>query len=263
MDDQLLLSEILRYQNGNINYRTDIIIRENSLTLKINGLEIATLACLDDKLEELGVGFLNTEGVINGLQDLKEFKLCNKRTRLDVRITRSEEELREYMQNSERTTGCGGGVSGVMIEKEMRQFSDLSIDPDRIPDLMLKFQNQSVLFRQTGGVHSAALIKDTDIFSFAEDIGRHNAVDKVIGTALLEGRKASDFYLLTSGRISSEIVRKAIRLQIPLIISQAAPTSRAVSLAWQYGIYLIGFARGTRFNIYTGLHKISRISGRS
>jgi FdhD protein len=229
----------------------------------LNDINITTIACLDDKLKDLGIGFLSTEGILRNLDEVEKIELCNKRTRLDIKTTHDNSEILKYLQTVEKTTGCGGGISGSTIISGSSHFIVLPLSLSSIPDLMVKFQGLSTLFIQTGGVHSAALVKDDEINFFAEDIGRHNAVDKVIGSAFLGGRNIKEFYLLTSGRISSEIVRKAIRLDIPLILSQAAPTSRAISLAWQYGVYLIGFARGRRFNIYTGIHQVEKLISRN
>jgi FdhD protein len=121
---------------------------------------------------------------------------------------------------------------------------------------MKEFSQSSALFRETGGVHLAALVKNGKIRYFAEDIGRHNAVDKAAGKAILADDEPRDFLLYCSGRISSEIVRKAVRLGIKLIISRSAPTSEAIRLGWDYKVYLIGFARSEKMNIYTGFTEI-------
>jgi FdhD protein len=120
---------------------------------------------------------------------------------------------------------------------------------------MKQFQNDSLLFRQTGGVHGACLVRDNLIRYRADDIGRHNAVDKVAGMALLAEQALPEYILLSSGRISSEIVKKSVRLGIPMIVSHSAATSEAIRLGWQYKVYLLGFARGSRFNIYSGFEQ--------
>lgn len=258
MNEQRELLEIVRYTDGEISFQTDAVVREFSFSLIVNGLKIVTLACLDDQLEELGVGFLFTEGLLDNYSQIVTYKLCSKRERLEVVTTLQDTDLETYLGSVERTTGCGGGISGTTVGIESRTFPKLPLDFADIPAMMLDFQKMSKLFKETGGVHSAALVKDNKVVFFAEDIGRHNAVDKVIGGSLLGEKVVSDYHLLVSGRISSEIVRKAIRMKIPLIISQAAPTSRGISLAWRSGLYLIGFARGKRFNIYTGLNELIR-----
>jgi len=124
-------------------------------------------------------------------------------------------------------------------------------------EVLIKFSKSSELFTETGGVHSAAISDGKEILVFREDIGRHNAVDKVIGSLVLAGITLSDKILLTSGRISSEIITKVIYAGVPVIISKSAPTQKAIEYAIKENITLIGFARGNSFNIYSNSHRIS------
>ena len=126
----------------------------------------------------------------------------------------------------------------------------------RIRDLYHEFQKKSEGYKSTGGVHSAALADNSHILVFTEDIGRHNAVDKVIGYALLENIPFPGKIMLASGRLSSDIVSKCARCGIPVIVSRAAPTSLAVEIADASGLTLVGFVRGDRMNIYTGTQRI-------
>ncbi|MCK5427578.1 MAG: formate dehydrogenase accessory sulfurtransferase FdhD, partial [Thermodesulfovibrionia bacterium] len=118
------------------------------------------------------------------------------------------------------------------------------------------FQKKSELFRSTGGVHSAALCDAHEMLVFAEDIGRHNAVDKVIGYAFLENIPMQNKILLLSGRLSSEIINKAVRAKVPLLISRAAPTDIAVETAKKYNLTLIGFLRGQKLNVYSNPQRL-------
>ena len=128
---------------------------------------------------------------------------------------------------------------------------------DDIRRLLKTFRNISSLYLETGGVHSAALSDGKEILFFSEDIGRHNAVDKLIGKAFLNGVSVENKILLTSGRVTSEIMTKAGRNRFPILISRAAPSCMAVSYAEDMGITLIGFARGDRMNIYTWPNRIA------
>jgi FdhD protein len=123
--------------------------------------------------------------------------------------------------------------------------------------LLSTFRNISALYLETGGVHSAALSDGKDILFFSEDIGRHNAVDKLIGKAFLQSVPIEDKVLLTSGRVTSEIMTKAARNRFPVLISRAAPSCMAISYAEDMGITLIGFARGERMNIYSWPNRIA------
>jgi FdhD protein len=121
---------------------------------------------------------------------------------------------------------------------------------------MEEFRKRSEIHRQTGGVHAAALADHTGVLVFREDIGRHNAVDKVIGAYLVKENSFKDRILLTSGRLSSEILQKVQRCRLPIVVSRSAPTDRSVALARERNITLIGFARGRRMNIYSGEERI-------
>ena len=121
---------------------------------------------------------------------------------------------------------------------------------------MTKFRTISTIYLETGGVHSAALSDGKDLLLFSEDIGRHNAVDKLIGKAFLQGISIENKVLFTSGRVTSEIVTKAGRNRFPILVSRAAASCMAISYAEDMGITLVGFARGDRMNIYTWPNRV-------
>jgi FdhD protein len=129
--------------------------------------------------------------------------------------------------------------------------SSLQVEAGEILKLVGAVQDKALLFKSTGGVHSAALAERDKLLFYNEDIGRHNAVDKIVGQCILKNISLEDKILLTSGRISSEIVIKGAKLGLPIIVSRSAPTSLAVALARETGITLVGFARGKRLNIYS------------
>ena len=134
--------------------------------------------------------------------------------------------------------------------------SGITIAPPQVFSLVEKFVKHSRIFTNTGGVHSAALCNTEDIILFSEDIGRHNAIDKVFGEALLKDISLKDYILVTSGRVSSEILVKAARRNIPVLISKSAPTDAGIRLADELGVTLIGFVRGNRMNIYANNRRV-------
>ena len=134
--------------------------------------------------------------------------------------------------------------------------SRLTVSPDEVVKMAAAFNGKSELFQKTGAVHCCSLIFPDGANLFYEDILRHNAIDKAIGKALIEGRCMENGILLTSGRISSEILIKAARFSIPIIISISAPTNTAVGIAEKINMTLIGFARDGRFNVYSGGQRI-------
>ena len=154
------------------------------------------------------------------------------------------------------TSGCGKGKSLADWEKidplqDVMVNLDLTLSPDQVHRVVLQFEKRSELFRQTGGVHSAALATSDDLVLFNEDIGRHNAVDKVLGESFLNGLKLKDKFLVISGRVSSDLVSKLWNCGLSLVVSRTAPTSLAVKMAQRLGITVVGFARGKRMNVYS------------
>lgn len=237
----------------------DKVVTEVPLTIIINDEELATLLCSPAKLKELAVGYLIAEGFIASADDIVSSDLNDKTTTIRIK-TKNPINKTDLDKKRIITSGCGRGQTFY----NYRDFSNcqpiesnLKVSAKDILGLVAEFQKKSETFKETGGVHSAALCDGQKIIAFSEDIGRHNAVDKIIGEVILRGENPKDKFLLTSGRISSEILIKAARLSVPLIVSRSAPTNMAVSIAKQLNLTLVGFARGTRLNIYAGAERIS------
>jgi FdhD protein len=153
------------------------------------------------------------------------------------------------------TSGCAGGISfGREVQEKIAD--GVTFRQEKIKAIFREFHQKSDTYKLTGGVHGAALTDGERILVFAEDIGRHNAVDKVIGYCLLENLSFEGTIMLASGRLSSEIVSKCARCRIPLLVSRAAPTSLAITIAQSSGLTLVGFVRGERMNVYTGRQRI-------
>jgi FdhD protein len=139
-----------------------------------------------------------------------------------------------------------------MDAKQLKGFkSELKVPIRSILNLMKEFQKMSELFISTGGVHSTALCDENNIMIFREDIGRHNATDKIVGHCVLENIPLENKFLMTSGRISSEILIKSAKLGMGIVVSRSAPTSLAIEIAEEVGVTVVGFARGNRINVYT------------
>jgi FdhD protein len=229
------------------------LIKEIPLTIFLNGEELVTLLCTPQDLKYLAVGFLATSGFIRKKEDIGEIFLDEERGIIKIEVKDSPELPKKFTKRM-ITSGCGKGtlfyglsdVFGCSIAQDDAKFK-----LEQIFNLMKKFQKSSPLFKKTGGVHSAALCKEGEIVKQNEDIGRHNAIDKILGECFLEGIPMDDKVVLTSGRISSEIVLKVAKCNIPVIVSRCAPTHLAVKLAEKLKITLIGFVRGGRMNIYT------------
>ncbi len=254
MDDLRTLKEIKRYKNGKFEMLSDLIAREVSFTINVNNKRLVSIACLPENLQELAFGFLFSEGLVLNKKEIVSHKFNRNDLNINFELQIPEERIISFLQTGEKTSSCGSTLSSA-ISGGSESFPKIKLDAESILSQMHQFQLDSILFKQTGGVHSAGLILNNKLIFSADDIGRHNAVDKVAGMALQNDVRLQDSYLICSGRISSEIVKKCIRLGVPLIVSQSAPTSEAISLGWEYKIYIIGFTRGKRFNIYTGFEE--------
>jgi FdhD protein len=229
----------------------DIIVREFPLTIILNGQELVTLLCSPADLKYLAIGFLFSEGQVKNKDDIKRVILDEAKG--VVRIETAETMDSETVFKRLITPGCGRGASFYSAADSglEKVESNLTLKATDVFELMKEFQHRSLVFRATGGVHSAALCDNQQIIIFSEDIGRHNAIDKIFGQALEKNLQLENLIVLTSGRVSSEIIVKIARRKIPVLISKSAPTSSGVKLADELDITLVGFVRGTRMNVYT------------
>ncbi len=234
----------------------DLVVEEVPFTLNIGDKELVILLCTPVDLEDLATGFLFTSGLINKIQDIKKIVINQEQWVAYIDLVGVDTELvfkRLY------TSGCGRGTlfySAADIINRVKITSDLTIEVAKINVLMADFQKKSEIYLKTGGVHSAALADGSGILIFREDIGRHNAIDKVIGRRLKEGGDFKNNIMITSGRISSEVLLKTQKCSIPIVISKSAPTNQAIKLAIDMRITLVGFARGNRMNIYNAEERV-------
>jgi FdhD protein len=263
--------KIVRVQGDRAESQEDLVTEEISLRLLAGHRRVAELMCSPADLEDLVRGFFYTNGFIQEAAQI-----------LRIVINRATEsafiELApEIDPGSFRLSGVIGSACGSTLpadqgfNEEVEEDSKASSSPttgrvvaaqiqvgsEYISALMEEFRGHSEIHRQTGGVHAAALADREALLVFREDIGRHNAVDKVIGAYLIHGNNFDDKLLLSSGRLSSEILHKVAACGLPIVVSRSAPTDRCVALAREQNITLVGFARSKRMNIYSGGERIS------
>lgn len=248
--------KITKVSSGKKEEIEDVVVTETPLTILLNKEKVITLLCTPQDQEYLAVGFLFSEGFIQNRKDIEKINFDRKKNEINV-LTKSKRQFASKSSPSKTlTSGCAKGATFSNME-EMDPSKDLLINlqttltSSEIQNLVHEFEKKSVLFRKTGGVHAAALAKKEKILIYFEDIGRHNAVDKVFGRCLLDQISCEDKLLLLSGRISSDILAKASKSGISIIVSRSAPTSLAVKNARKLGITLVGFARGRKMNIYS------------
>jgi FdhD protein len=252
---------ITRISRGTRRGLSDLVVRESPVTIFLNDVELATFMCSPRDLEQLAVGFLYTENVISGGDDINDVIADEREGVVWVKTRDRRRSGRDLLSRRLVTAGCGRGLSFNDISsggKTLRVRSAVKVSPGELMALMREFQRRSDLYRRTGGVHSAALCEPSGVLVLKEDIGRHNAVDKVVGECVMNRLDMSDRILATSGRISSEMLIKAARANIPIVLSKSAPTDLGVSLAKDFGITLVGFVRGSRMNVYSNVGRISK-----
>ncbi|NTU43659.1 MAG: formate dehydrogenase accessory sulfurtransferase FdhD [Nitrospirales bacterium] len=232
--------------------RVDPIAIEKRLVISVNGQEVLSLYCTPLMVRELVIGMMMTEEIIKGGWCTEEISI---REAEDIFVN-IPAEGGASTEGAVITSGCIGGITFAKREF-LRQVDDpFRIAAEDLKALFRRFQDASDLYKVTGCVHSAGLSDGRDILCLAEDIGRHNAVDKVIGYALSEGIPFEGKIMLASGRLSSEIVSKCARWGIPIVASRTSPTSLSVEIAERQGITLVGFIRAERMNIYTHPERI-------
>ena len=236
----MIKEEIIAVNGNEKSKKYDDVAIEEILKIYVNKKKCFSILCSPENLEYLVYGFMFTSGLIKDKTGVKFLTIKNGCCYVEV--------------EDDKIEPCQDDLVLVKGKKISSPF--FTVPPSKISELMRIFENRSKTYRLTGGVHSAALSDGEKIVFFHEDIGRHNVFDKVIGEVLVKGVYTADKMFLTSGRISSEIVSKCARANIPLIISISAPTDFAIKQADFYGITLVGFARGKKFNIYTHYERI-------
>ena len=238
----------------------DIVTRELPLTIVFNNRELVTLLCSPVDLKYLAIGFLSSEGLLNSKDDVKEITVDDQKGIVWIETEGGKGSDIEIPPKRLITSGGGRGASlynGAGVQNRASVESQARLAASEVFALIKEFQNRSQIFKTTGGVHSAALCDAKNILVFKEDIGRHNAIDKVFGECIWEDIPIADRIIITSGRISSEILLKVAKRNIPILVSKAAPTNLGVRLANNLGVTLIGFVRGERMNIYSNGWRIT------
>lgn len=253
MDPELTTHPITRYKDGKFHREENPITLEIPLTFVVNGDELGTMMCTPSHLKAFTYGFLFTSGVITSAEDIQSWDIDEKKWRVDVTVAGEFDP--ELLGQRVYTSGCGKGVMFTNVMELSGRHpveARTQISARTILDAMAWLIRCSELHKKTGGVHSSALIMDNRLpDAHIDDIGRHNTVDKLIGTLLLEKTPAENTALISTGRISSEILHKARRICIPVIISRGAPTHQGILLAEEMGMTLVGFVRASNFAIFT------------
>ncbi len=260
MEGELEKVPVLHLTEESRNSAEDVIVRELPVTVILNNVELVTILCSPKDMDYLAVGFLFSEGLLENKDEIKNVLVDEKRGTIRVDTNEDRDLDNEFLFKRMITSGGGRGVSyyrAADAKNRVKIESRTEISTHEVLSLMKEFQHRSEVYRKTGGVHSAALCDTRNILVFKEDIGRHNAIDKIFGECVMKDIPTEGRIVVTSGRISSEILLKIARRNIPILISKSAPTDLGVRLADELGITLFGFARGERVNAYTNPWRIS------
>ena len=230
------------------------VIEEGFVSIFVNGEELATVMCSPREQRQLALGFLCNEGIINSMADVRAAHVCPSGACVDVWLTRSD-----FVRPTRLilTSGCGGGVTFDDLSKVQEPLeSALTIGPQRLAELLIEMQQRATLYARSRGVHTAALSDGEKIIVLAEDVGRHNTIDRLRGACLIEQIDSRDTILLCTGRISSEMINKAARMGCPIIASRTSPTSMSVQLAREWNITLAGYVRRDQMKVYAHAERI-------
>jgi FdhD protein len=235
-----------------------VVPAEAVMTLHVNGQPLIRLVCTPTHLEDLVLGFLYNEGLIKGLEDVAVIEPCSGGEGMDVWL---DHDIETPVVRS-ITSGCSGGTTFEDVTDVEHQIeSDLLVTPSQVTTWMGRLLDAAKLYRRAGGVHTTALValEGAGLVCVAEDVGRHNTLDKIAGSCLRQGKTTRDKVLLTSGRVSSEMVSKVAHMGVPVIVSRTSPTTLSIDLAQAWGLTLIGYTRRRSFRVYAGSERIVRV----
>lgn len=254
MNDSHVPHKCWQYSRETIEPIRPNVALESPVSLTLNGQVWVTFHCTPTELDKLALGFLFNEGFIETLAEVENVHVCDQKDNVDVWLNHSVEKPASWR----KTSGCGGGTTAVEIERYTFNpvKNNETLNRDEIFALMDQFMTGQPAHSEYGGVHTSALADGpTQLFQVI-DIGRHNTIDKIAGCILLDKLEIQTPVLITSGRLSSDMVQKATRLGVPFLISMRSASALGISLAETYGITLISGARRGRFFLFSHPERI-------
>jgi FdhD protein len=245
---------ITRVRQGHKEPHEDVLIREIKLSIEVNGESVAALMATPIDQKALAIGYLMSENILADVSDIQHASLEEEGAKVALKATIDEAAAQKLNAEGVVISGCGRSkTANIDPERIAAKVNtvDFSLPATRISEEMNGFEEHCRLYHQTGSVHTAMLLLESGDYFIAEDIAQHNTVDKAIGKARLSGADTTRSALFVSGRLSSEMVAKAVMHAIPIVVSRTASTCLGVQIAEKFGITLVGFARKNNMNIYT------------
>lgn len=228
--------------------------KEVSVSIEVNCKKLVSILCTPYKIECLIIGFLFSEGIIASIDDVKEYEFDSKTFSAKVIVKNSNFDV-----PSDRTLTSGFGKGTIFKTEGERIESNLIVSPEDILSLLNEMNKSTELYQISGGVHASAIADRKSVILIAEDIGRHNTFDKIQGECLKRKIDTKDKIVITTGRISSEMLLKASKMFIPVVVSMKSPTGNAVKLAESLNISLVGHAKKNGLVVYTCFNRIKAI----
>jgi FdhD protein len=233
------------------------VVEESQVCISVNGEELATFMCTPRDLEAMALGFLANEGVIDRIEDVRHLRVSKQNSCVDVWL---QDPSRELPQRRIITAGCGGGVTFDDLSQRYEPLqSDLMATTNQLAGLMRQMHLGADLYQRARGIHTAVLTTPQQLLLQVEDIGRHNCLDKLRGLAMQQDIETRGRILISSGRISSEMINKARRLGTPIVCSRTSPTSLSVALAEAWHITMIAYLRQDRMRVYTHPERLEEV----
>lgn len=255
-DEKELVEQVAarRYKNGILEDQAIAVAREVPYTLFVNDREILSIASLPCHLEDLFIGFLVSEGVVVSVEETVDCHVDHANKIVIVEVDVPTERIDKVERKGMLTSGCAGGMvfsvetaaSGTSVG-----LGTLKVHCSSIIERMHELDTHKGVYRATKGVHGASVATPTEMLEIREDLGRHNAVDKIVGHCFRNRIPTSDKLLLTTGRITSEVLSKAARGGFPIIVSRSSASAMAAQIAAQCSIDVASYVRGRRFNYFS------------
>jgi len=243
--------KLQKYESGKKEFslQTLDIIVEQPVDLVVDNKILITFYCSPLELDALALGFLWNEGMITDLSEIQNLSINSENSRIDVSLLNPTNKPKSILRTST-------GITFMGENKKEQLDNPFTINAENLIQLYDEFSSKQNLHKSAGGFHSAALSNGENVNIIVEDLGRHNCLDKISGRFILDGKPFIPQIVLLSGRISSEMIHKILKLSASIIVSRTTPTTRAVEIAEINGITIIGYLRGKSFTIFTNPGRI-------
>lgn len=251
---------VKEFSDGSFKDRDIKSILEIPLTINLNGREVVTLLTTAKFPDYLTIGFLKSDAYISSRDQIIDLKITESPERIVADVTVSHDPWKNRVLEYSITSGCGKGTNfgrNVSTISKRTINSELMVTPEQVLRHAQELHKRSSLYGKTRGCHNSSLCTPEDMLYFREDIGRHNAIDMIVGQCFLEDVSTTDKMIVSTGRIASEILLKAVRIGVPVLASTAVATSFSVELARKIGITLIGNISDTGFWVYNDQGRVS------